>query len=97
MMKKEVFPSSEVKKFHDRFVWAYLDMDEESNAAAVEKFGVNIIPHIEFLNMKGKRAHQELGAPQSEQFVSILKQVLKKTGGSEKAASPAAAATAKNK
>ena len=31
-MKKSVYPSDAVKPLHDKFVWAYLDTDDEDNA-----------------------------------------------------------------
>src|SRR5687767_10502879 len=30
-MKKSVYPSSEVKQYHDEFVWAYIDTDVKAN------------------------------------------------------------------
>lgn len=84
-MKKEVYPSAEVKKYHDKFVWAYLDTDEESNAKDAEKFGVTGIPHIQFLDKNGKAVDKQVGSSSADQFASTLKSVLKKAGGSGEA------------
>jgi thiol:disulfide interchange protein len=81
MMKKEVYPSAEVKPYHDKFVWAYLDADDESNAADEEKYGVSGIPHIQFLDKNGNPVDKQVGSSSPEEFASTLKSVLKKTGG----------------
>jgi thioredoxin-related protein len=81
MMKKEVYPSAEVKPYHDKFVWAYLDADDESNAADAEKYGVSGIPHIQFLDKNGNPVDKQVGSSSPEEFASTLKSVLKKTGG----------------
>jgi thiol:disulfide interchange protein len=95
-MKKEVYPSKEVKAYHDKFVWVYLDVDDEANSAASEKYGVSGIPHIQFLNSQGKPIDKQVGSSAPEEFASTLKGVLKKAGGSKKITSPAAAAAASN-
>jgi thioredoxin-related protein len=79
-MKKEVYPSEAVKKLHDKFEWAYLDVDEESNAAAIKKYGVNGIPHIQFIGKDGKDLGSQVGSTSPEDFVSSLENVLKKAG-----------------
>jgi thiol:disulfide interchange protein len=81
MMKKEVYPSPEVKPYHDKFVWAYIDVDEESNAADAEKYGVSGIPHIQFLDKDGAPVDKQVGSSSPDEFASTLKSVLKKTGG----------------
>lgn len=86
MMKQEVYPSSEVKKYHDKFVWAYLDTDIEANNKDAEKFGVSGIPHIEFLNKSGKPVGQQVGSSSPDDFAKTLKGVLKKAGGAKAAA-----------
>jgi thioredoxin-related protein len=78
MMKKEVYPSAEIKKFHDKFVWAYIDTDEKSNAADAQKFKVEGIPHIEFLSKEGKSLDQQIGADSPSGFAKTLAKVLKK-------------------
>jgi thioredoxin-like negative regulator of GroEL len=100
-MKKEVYPSAEVKKYHDKFVWAYLDTDDESNGRDAAKFGVSGIPHIQFLDKNGKAVDKQVGSSSPDEFASTLKAVLKKAGGSEetankKVSSPAEAAAKGN-
>ncbi len=80
LMKKEVYPSKEVKPYVDSFVWAYIDVDEDSNAADAEKFGVTGIPHIQFLDKNGKPVDKQVGSSSPGEFASTLKQVLKKAG-----------------
>lgn len=79
-MKKEVYPSEAVKKLHDKFEWAYLDVDEDSNAAAIKKYGVNGIPHIQFIGKDGKDLGSQVGGTSPEDFASSLEKVLKKAG-----------------
>lgn len=77
-MKKNVYPSKEVKKFHDKFVWAYIDTDEKSNAADAEKAGVTGIPHIQFLDKDGKEIGKQVGGTSPDDFVNTLEKMLKK-------------------
>ena len=78
MMKKEVYPSEAVKALHDKFEWAYIDVDEESNAPATAKFGVQGIPHIQFLDKSGKDIGNQVGGTSPEDFASTLEKILKK-------------------
>ena len=75
-MKKEVYPDAAVKPFHDKFIWAYLDADDEKNKKAMEKFGVEGIPHIEFLSSAGKSIGKQVGGGSPEDFAKKLKSLL---------------------
>ena len=44
-MKKSVYPSDAVKPLHDKFVWAYLDTDDEDNAKIAAEFKVSSSHH----------------------------------------------------
>ena len=77
-MKKEVYPSAAVKAFHDKFIWAYLDIDDERNERVSKKFGVSSIPHIEFLNAEGKEIDKQIGSNSPEDFAKTLESVLAK-------------------
>ncbi|HYF34415.1 MAG TPA: thioredoxin family protein [Prosthecobacter sp.] len=77
-MKKEVYPSKEVTPLHDKFVWAYLDTDAEANAAAAQKYGVQGIPHVQFLTADGKPAGNQIGGTTPGDFANTLNKVLKK-------------------
>lgn len=81
-MKKSVYPSKEVKPFHDKFVWAYLDTDVESNGAAAGKYGVEGIPHIQFLDSKGKPIDKQVGSSSPDAFAKTLQSVAKKSAKS---------------
>lgn len=78
MMKKEVYPSAEVKAFHDKFIWAYLDVDDPQNEEIATKFSVQGIPHIEFLDSSGKEIDKQIGANSPEDFAKTLSSVLAK-------------------
>ena len=77
-MKKDVYPSAAVKAFHDKFVWAYLDIDDERNERVAKKFNVSRIPHIEFLNPEGKEIDKQIGGNSPEDFAKTLASVLAK-------------------
>lgn len=77
-MKKEVYPSEAVKAYHDKFVWAYLDIDDASNEKAATKYGVSSIPHIEFLTPEGKEIDKQIGSNSPEAFAKTLASVLAK-------------------
>lgn len=80
MNKKQVYPSTAVKPYHDKFVWAYLDADAEANVAAMQKFGVTGIPHIQFLGKDGKALGNVVGGVAPEEFAKTLDATLKKAG-----------------
>lgn len=87
-MKKEVYPSAAVKKYHDKFVWAYLDVDDNDNEKASKEYKVEGIPHVQFLDASGKAVDKQIGSTSPEAFASKLASVLKSAGTS----TPAAAA-----
>lgn len=78
-MKKDVYPSEAVKAYHDKFIWAYLDVDDASNKRAAEKAGVEGIPHIQFLNAQGKEVSKQVGGDSAKAFAKTLEGVLAKT------------------
>ena len=79
-MKKEVYPSEAVKAYHDKFVWAYLDADDGQNKKPMEKYGVEGIPHIEFLNASGESVGKQVGGTEPEAFAKTLAGILEKAG-----------------
>lgn len=79
-MKKSVYPSAEVTPMHDKFIWAYLDVDETENAEVVKKLKVETIPHIEFLDKNGKSLGNQLDANSPAAFAKTLQGILKKAG-----------------
>jgi thiol:disulfide interchange protein len=79
-MKKTVYPSKEVTPLHDKFVWAYLDVDEEANAAPAMKYKVEAIPHIQFLAADGKEISAQIGGASPGEFAGTLQTVLAKAG-----------------
>ena len=76
-MKKAVYPSAEVKPLHDKFVWAYLDVDDTENAKAATKYGVEGIPHVQFLSSEGKNIDKVVGGLPPAEFAATLSKVLK--------------------
>ena len=77
-MKKTVYPSKEVAKQHDKFVWAYLDVDDEANAAAAREHGVRGIPHIQFVDSNGKSLGNQVGGTTPREFASTLGNIAEK-------------------
>ncbi|MEZ5300595.1 MAG: thioredoxin family protein [Verrucomicrobiales bacterium] len=80
-MKKNVYPSSEVQPFHDKFVWAYLDVDEKKNKKVAEKFGVSGIPHLAILDKDGKEIDKQVGSSAAAAFAKRLEKAAEKAGG----------------
>lgn len=79
-MKNDVYPSEAIKPFHDKFNWAYLDTDNNRNARDGEKFGVNGIPHIQFLDASGNPIGKQVGSTSPEAFAKTLESMLAKAG-----------------
>jgi thioredoxin-related protein len=79
-MKKEVYPSKEVAEFHDKFEWAYLDVDQSDNEKASKDFGVNGIPHVVFLDKDGKEVDKQVGGVSPAEFATMLRSTLAKAG-----------------
>ncbi|MDF1824826.1 MAG: thioredoxin family protein [Verrucomicrobiales bacterium] len=75
-MKSKVYPSGPVQPYHDQFVWAYLDTDEEKNRPLASKFGVSGIPHIAFLRQDATMMGHFTGAISPEKFTEVLDKVL---------------------
>ncbi|WP_166442887.1 thioredoxin family protein [Phragmitibacter flavus] len=80
MMKKDVYPSEEIKAYQDKFVWVYIDTDIESNAKDAAKYKVSGIPHIQFISADGKSLDSQIGASSASEFAKTLDGVLKKAG-----------------
>jgi thioredoxin-related protein len=81
-MKNDVYPSDAVKPFHDKFVWAYLDVDESRNEKLGAKYGVQGIPHIQFLDSKGNPIDKQVGSTTPEAFAKTLEGILAKSAKS---------------
>lgn len=77
-MKKDVYPSAAVKPLHDKFNWAYLDIDVEPNGKLSDEFKIEGIPHILFLSPEGKIIDRQEGGSTPEEFSKTLAKVLKK-------------------
>ncbi|MBL9179608.1 MAG: thioredoxin family protein [Verrucomicrobiaceae bacterium] len=78
-MKKNVYPSAEVKPFHDKFNWAYLDIDVPTNLKVFEGLKLESVPYILFLDASGKKLDvQDGGVETSKEFAAKLEAVLKK-------------------
>lgn len=84
-MKKEVYPSAEVKPFHDQFNWAYLDIDVEANGKLFESHKLESVPHLLFLDASGKIIDQQEGGSAPKDFAKTLASVLKKAGAAKTA------------
>jgi len=77
--KKDVYPSKAVQRYHDNFVWVYLDTDKKKNADVASNFGVSGIPHIQFVSPKGKTIDKTVGGTTPKNFAKTLGKVLKKS------------------
>ncbi len=85
-MKNEVYPSKEIQAYHDKFEWAYLDVDDNDNEKPAKEYGVQGIPHIQFVDATGKQLDKQVGGNSPEAFAKKLDAVLAKAGKAETAA-----------
>ncbi len=76
-MKRVVYPSAEIQPFHDEFVWAYLDADQEENRSLMMRYGVQGIPHIALHDPTGSVTSQLRGAMGPDQLALELTKALK--------------------
>ena len=76
--KKKVYPSAEVKPFHDKFVWAYLDADNDENQKLLKEYGVNGIPYIRLVGADGKVLGSVEGRSKPADFAKKLEAALAK-------------------
>lgn len=72
MMKEEVYPSAAVSPFWNKFVWAYLDVDQSANQLAAQKFGVRGIPAIFVVGPDGKQRASQAGSRPPAEFAAWL-------------------------
>ncbi|MCA1964913.1 MAG: thioredoxin family protein [Prosthecobacter sp.] len=79
-MKKNVYPSAEVKQLHDKFVWVYLDVDDDANSKVAQKFKVQGIPHVQFLDKNGSALTSQVGGVSPAEFAKLLATVAEKAG-----------------
>lgn len=75
-MKRYVYPSPEIEPYHEEFVWAYLDADEEENQALMQQYGVQGIPHLALHDKDGKVISQLRGAMGPDQLALELSEAL---------------------
>lgn len=79
-MKHDVYPSAQVKPLQEKFVWAYLDIDEAGNKKSAQEFKVSGIPHVEILDASGKPLDKQVGAVDAAAFAKKLEGALRKAG-----------------
>ena len=70
--KKKVYPSDEVKPYHDKFVWAYLDADKDENQKLLKEYGANGIPYIRLVSKDGKSLGSVEGQTKPADFAKKL-------------------------
>lgn len=80
-MKKTVYPSPDIKAFHDKFEWVYVDIDDKANAPLVLAEQVNSIPRIDIVSPEGKKLAQEVGQVSVKQFSKLLLKGLSQSKG----------------
>lgn len=75
--RSSVYPSKAVRSYHDQFVWAYLDVDDEANQELKQKLKVRGMPHIEVVDNSGKRLAKSVGGTSPEELCKTLTIALK--------------------
>jgi hypothetical protein len=71
-MKKNVYPSMDVKPYWDRFVWIYLDVDDSANRTLVEKYNIHAIPSIYILRPGGSTLDSRQGGMDPSGFAAWI-------------------------
>ncbi len=71
-MKKRVYPSEEVQPFHEKFLWAYVDVDSPENRPLAAAAGVTGIPHIQLFSASGVDLGSVIGQCSAEEFAATL-------------------------
>jgi thiol:disulfide interchange protein len=72
-MKKEVYPSTVVKRELDDWVCVYLDFDDSKNKKVKTQYQVKNIPHIQLLSSKEVAIDKQVGSSTAQQFAKWLK------------------------
>lgn len=71
-LKADILNSSVVNAVKDRFVWAYLDLDQEHNKAHSSKFDIFDIPVTCVINQNGKTVQRIQGTSIPHLYVRQL-------------------------
>lgn len=75
MLEKEVFTDPEVKAYYDKnFVCVRVDVDKEQKLA--QKYRIQSMPTLVFLNSKGKEIRRLMGADGKERFLHVGQEIM---------------------
>ena len=83
-MLRTTYKDKQVVERSKRFVSVLIDVDKQTKLA--EKYGIQSIPTVLFLNAKGDVLRQEVGYHDSKQFLQITDEVLKNSSSSNRQA-----------
>ena len=72
-MKKEVYPSADVQRIADRYVWVMLDVDNRENRSLHDKYGVRGIPNIVITDSNGRVKNRQIGSSSPVEFANFLR------------------------
>ena len=78
-MKSKVYPTAEVKPFHSKYEWIYVDIDKPENEKLVLENQVDSIPRIDILNASGEVVAKQVGEVSARNFSEYLLKGLAKT------------------
>ena len=71
-MLKEVYPSQKIAPFHDKFIWAYLDVDHAVNQHIMTELKVSSVPQLAFIGTDGLPIAQIAGYKSPDELSTIL-------------------------
>ena len=77
-MDKDTYPNSKIVNLAAKFVPVKLDVEKNENLKVTEKYKVNSIPAILFVDGKGRVVHQFIGYLPPDKFASEMQTALKK-------------------
>ena len=82
-MKDKVYPSSSVIPYHDKFIWANLNVDLQAVRKVMPQFSVRGVPYIVILSPDGEILGVNRGLIKSEAFVQLLDSALAQPGATK--------------
>ena len=72
-LKKEVYPSADVQRIADRYIWVMLDVDDHGNRSLHEKYEVHGIPNIVITDSNGRVKNRQVGSSSPAEFANFLR------------------------
>ena len=76
MLDKETYPSAKVVDLASKMIAVKIDADKDK--VTLQKYEVQALPTVTFLDSKGKKLHELVGFAPPDDFVKEMKAAIKK-------------------